>query len=202
MNCGAKVKSYNYKLIQYIEHDLNKAWSPEQIASKLHLYYKDDKSMKIGFKTIYIQIYKNIIVKGDVKKLRRKGKSLKQKETRGKFNIDKSIKIDQKILGKEKVQDIENQILLYLVKENQKLVYPTFVERKSRYLVTQVIDNRKSTTFNLHYFKAFESISNKLIKTFTVDRDKEFAGYNEIEKTLNVNVYFADPYASWQRGSN
>ncbi len=173
MNCGAKVKSYNYKLIQYIEHDLNKAWSPEQIASKLHLYYKDDKSMKIGFKTIYIQIYKNIIVKGDVKKLRRK-----------------------------KVQDIENQILLYLVKENQKLVYPTFVERKSRYLVTQVIDNRKSTTFNLHYFKAFESISNKLIKTFTVDRDKEFAGYNEIEKTLNVNVYFADPYASWQRGSN
>ena len=91
---------------------------------------------------------------------------------------------------------------MYLVKENQKLVYPTFVERKSRYLVTQVIDNRKSTTFNLHYFKAFESISNKLIKTFTVDRDKEFAGYNEIEKTLNVNVYFADPYASWQRGSN
>ena len=65
MNCGAKVKSYNYKLIQYIEHDLNKAWSPEQIASKLHLYYKDDKSMKIGFKTIYIQIYKNIIVKGE-----------------------------------------------------------------------------------------------------------------------------------------
>ncbi len=34
----------------------------------------------------------NIIIKGDVKKLRRKGKSLKSKETRGKFNIGKSIK--------------------------------------------------------------------------------------------------------------
>ena len=37
-------------------------------------------------------MYKNIIAKGDVKKLRRKGKSLKPKETRGKFNIGKSIK--------------------------------------------------------------------------------------------------------------
>ena len=30
--------------------------------------------------------------------------------------------------------------------------------------------NRKSTTFNLHCFKAFESISSELVKTFTVDR--------------------------------
>lgn len=59
--------------------------------------------MKIGFKTIYRWIYKNIIVKGNINKLRRKGKSLKPKETRGKFNIGKSIKIDQKTLGKEKV---------------------------------------------------------------------------------------------------
>ena len=64
------------------------------------------------------------------------------------------------------------------------------------------MDNRKSTTFNLHCFKAFESISNKLIKTFAVDRDKEFAGYNEIKKTLNIDVYFADPYASLQRWTN
>ena len=48
----------------------------------------------------------------------------------------------------------------------------------------------------------FEPISNKLIKTFAVDRGKEFTGYNEIEKTLNIDVYFAGPYASWQRGTN
>ena len=42
----------------------------------------------------------------------------------------------------------------------------------------------------------------KLIKTFTVDRGKEFANYNEIENRLNIDVYFADPYSSWQRGTN
>ena len=41
------------------------------------------------------------------------------------------------------------------------------------------MDNRKSLTFNLHCFKAFESISNELIKTFTVDRDKEFTRNSE-----------------------
>ena len=92
MNCGSKGKSSNCKLIEYIENGLNKTWSPEQIVGRLRLEYKDDKSMKIGFKTIYRWIYKNIIIKGDVKKLRRKGKSLKSKETRGKFNIGKSIK--------------------------------------------------------------------------------------------------------------
>ena len=64
------------------------------------------------------------------------------------------------------------------------------------------MENRKSTTFNFHCFKAFEPISSKLVKTFTVDRGKEFAGYNEIEKKLNIDVYFEDPYSSWQRGTN
>ena len=34
MNCGAKGKSSNYKLIEYIENGLNKTWSPEQIAGR------------------------------------------------------------------------------------------------------------------------------------------------------------------------
>ena len=46
---------------------------------------------------------------------------------------------------------------------------------------------KQSVVFNLHCFKVFEPISNKSIKTFTVDRDKEFADYNEIEKRLNID---------------
>ena len=51
--------------------------------------------MNVEFKTIYRLMYNRTIAKGDVNKLRRKVKFLKQKETRGKFNIGKSIKIDQ-----------------------------------------------------------------------------------------------------------
>lgn len=39
-------------------------------------------------------------------------------------------------------------------------------------------------------------------KTATVDSGKEFACYSKVEKDLNIEVFFADPYSSWQRGSN
>ena len=202
LNCGSKGKSSNYKLIEYIEDSLNKTWSPEQIAGRLRLEYKYDKSMNIGFKTIYRWIYKKIIVKGNVNKLRRKGKSLKPKETRGKFNIGKSIKDRPKEVRKREIIGHWELDTVVSSRGKSKACLSTFVERKSRYLIAQAMNNRKSTTFNLHCFKAFKSIPSKLIKTFTVDRGKEFAGYNEIEKRLNIDVYFADPYSSWQRGTN
>ena len=41
-----------------------------------------------------------------------------------------------------------------------------------------------------------------MVKTITFDRGKEFSGYEEIEKALNCNVYFCDPYCAWQKGTN
>lgn len=38
--------------------------------------------------------------------------------------------------------------------------------------------------------------------TATADRVKEFACYTNVEATHDLDVYFADPYSSWQRGSN
>ena len=69
-----------------------------------------------------------------------------------------------------------------------KACLSTFVKRKSRYLIAQVVDNRKSSTFNLHCFKAFEFISNKLIKTFTVDRCLFRRSFYFLSKGTNKNT--------------
>ena len=201
-NCGAKGKSSNPTLIKYIEDGLEKTWSPEQIAGRLRLDYQDDKSMKIGFKTIYRWLYQKIIAKGNVNRLRRKGKSLKPKETRGKFNIGKSIKDRPKEVRKRETIGHWELDTVVSSRGKSKACLSTFVERKSRFLIAQVMENRKSSTFNFHCFTAFKDIPTNLIKTFTVDRGKEFAGYVDIENTLNIYVYFADAYASWQRGTN
>ena len=201
-NCGAKGKSSNPTLIKYIEDGLEKTWSPEQIAGRLRLDYQDDKSMKIGFKTIYRWLYQKNIAKGNVNRLRRKGKSLKPKETRGKFNIGKSIKDRPKEVRKRETIGHWELDTVVSSRGKSKACLSTFVERKSRFLIAQVMENRKSSTFNFHCFTAFKDIPTNLIKTFTVDRGKEFAGYVDIENTLNIDVYFADAYASWQRGTN
>ena len=60
-----------------------------------------------------------------------------------------------------------------------------------------IIENHQHLTYIVSkYLNLFQK---KLIKTFTVDSHKEFAGYNEIEKRLNIDVYFADPFTSWQK---
>ena len=40
------------------------------------------------------------------------------------------------------------------------------------------------------------------VKTLTVDNGKEFADHQSIHQALGIQTYFADPYCSWQRGSN
>lgn len=41
-----------------------------------------------------------------------------------------------------------------------------------------------------------------LFLTITVDNGPEFHSYKEIEEATGVNVYFANPYASWERATN
>ena len=40
------------------------------------------------------------------------------------------------------------------------------------------------------------------VQSFTTDRGKEFACHTDITSKYEIPVYFADPYSSWQRGSN
>ena len=41
-----------------------------------------------------------------------------------------------------------------------------------------------------------------IVKSITFDNGLEFAGHEVIAKALKCKIYFADPYSSWQRGTN
>ena len=40
----------------------------------------------------------------------------------------------------------------------------------------------------------------KRVHTLTVDQGKECTEHQAVAKSLKAKVYFADPYAAWQRG--
>ena len=61
-----------------------------------------------------------------------------------------------------------------------KFCLSTFFERKTRLTKIRLMPNRKATTFNEHCKIALDEFNLKFIKTLTVDRDKEFAGYAEL----------------------
>lgn len=41
-----------------------------------------------------------------------------------------------------------------------------------------------------------------LRESLTYDRGSEMACHADLAKRLNIDIWFADPYAPWQRGSN
>ena len=51
--------------------------------------------------------------------------------------------------------------------------------------------------------RAFQRIKKRFpeMKTITTDNDLLLQRHRELEKLLNVKIYFCDPYSSWQKGS-
>jgi len=69
-------------------------------------------------------------------------------------------------------------------------------------LLTSKMEDKKSATFTDHGSKAFGRVPRVMRQTLTVDNGSEFAGFKKFENRTGVTVYFADPYAAWQRGAN
>lgn len=78
----------------------------------------------------------------------------------------------------------------------------TFVERKTRFYIAVKMEDRTKDSMFLAISLLYNTLTCKLIKTFTVDRGKEFACYEQVEDKFGISMYFADAYVAWQRGSN
>lgn len=48
----------------------------------------------------------------------------------------------------------------------------------------------------------YNTLTSKLLKTFTVDWGNEFACYEQVDTEFGIPMYFADAYAAWHRESN
>lgn len=78
----------------------------------------------------------------------------------------------------------------------------TNVERKSGYLLASKISDRKAFRVSQAIGRQFHRIPKTLRKTITFDRGKEFGEHQVLAEKTQLEVYFADPYCSWQRGTN
>jgi IS30 family transposase len=88
-------------------------------------------------------------------------------------------------------------------KENREQeAFSTLVERKSRYLVAAKLESKKAEHLSKRGIKAFGPIPRRMRQTLTLDNGSEFANFKKLEKKTRLTVYFADPYAAWQRGAN
>lgn len=187
---------------RYIEEKIKINWSPEQIYN----YQKGRPEKLPSVSTMYRWIRKGLLINGDTSKLRRKGKMTDRKETRGKFNIGKRIKKRPKaVYRRETFGHWEADTVVSGRNDRtykSSYCFVTLVERKSRLYICKQLPNRQAENVTNAIIELLRQFPSELIKTITCDRGKEFAGWEEIEKQLNCEMYFADPFCAWQKGTN
>ena len=183
--------------LEYINEKLRSTWSPEQIS-------RTPCEIRMpSFKTIYRWIYQGYLANGNAKVLRRKGKSMNGKETRGKLlNKGKSIrKRDKSVYKRKEFGHWEIDTVVSGLGKS-KACFVTLAERKTRYYIAIKVENRTAQVVKNATIKALQGYPEGAVKTITTDNGSEFAKWQEIEDELKTNVYFADPYCAWQKGTN
>ena len=183
------------KKLEYIKTKLQETWSPEQIAMT-------PCELKMpSTRTIYRWIYEKYI-DVNLKVLRRKGKSHGAKETRGKFNLGKSIrKRDKSVYKRLEFVHWEADTVVS-GRGKSKACFATLAERKTRYYIAIKMPNRSADTMARAIVSALKELPEAAVKSITCDRGAEFANWQTIEQQLNCDVFFADPYCAWQKGTN
>jgi IS30 family transposase len=193
-------------LAEYVKAKLDMQWSPQQISERLKLDHPEDRLMRVSHECIYQWIKRDKASGGIYYKHLRQSCRKRRKRYGSSSNVGKiegRIGIEHRppeVELKERVGDWESDSIVGTHTRGPKLA--THVERRTRFLVAAKLPDGTADTFNRKTIGAFKHLPSKLLQTMTTDNGREFAKFKDIEKGLGVNVYFANPYHSWERGLN
>jgi transposase, IS30 family len=182
--------------------------SPECIAGRLQLAYPSDPSMNISHETIYKHIFahpQSGVGRELIKLLtrsnwthhrRRKGAGKKSQSIKDRIGIENRPEhIDQRL----EIGHWEGDLMIGI---NQKSCIGTIVERKSRFTFLIKLPNKKSETVCNAFIQRLCTLPDVYRKTMTYDNGTEMAQHKLLTEKTGMDVYFAHPYSSWERGTN
>ncbi|GAW86379.1 hypothetical protein bplSymb_SCF02601P014 [Bathymodiolus platifrons methanotrophic gill symbiont] len=129
------------------------------------------------------------------------------------FEISKTIRIFAERLGCEVVElNVQEDHVHLLVMVPPKVAISqlvgtikgalvTIVDRVSKFTLIKNVDSKQSKVVTEATIMILKPYLDKT-HTITADNGKEFAGHEKLAEQLETKVYFAHPYASWERGLN
>jgi len=190
------------RLVAIITKRLTRHDSPQQIAG---WFKQQGRARRVCAQTIYDWIYQ--YARHLVGHLHcRKGKyratreSTLRKAFRNKLKETRSIDVrPAHILFRKTYGHWEGDSV---VGTTQSGSIATFVERKSGYLLAAVLPDKTATSFAQVAKQCFATIPQSYHKTLTLDNGSEMSNYEQMERDSQLQIYFAHPYHSWERGTN
>ena len=182
-------------------HELMKRkWSPEQISGRLRKHRK----LRIGTSTIYRWLAKDKAQGGrswlQTRQLsHRYRKGYRVRDLRGRMSGKKPLSERPKAANdRSEPGHLEGDTVMG--KDGRHCLL-TLVDRMTRKVRIVKLPARQAAEVNKALIREVSSGKLKM-KTLTLDNGTEFHGFKELEAKLGIQVYFAQPYHSWERGTN
>jgi transposase, IS30 family len=184
---------------QQVELLLGQQWSPEQITGRLKL----ERVPSVSHERIYVYIYADKRRGGTLHSHLRSQKKQRKRYSgyirRGQIPNRISIEERPKIVAtKGRFGDWEADTI---VGARHKGGILSVVERKSKLTRLSKLATKAAAEMKYACVALLAPLAAR-VHTITVDNGKEFCDHKHIAAGLQARIYFAHPYASWERGLN
>jgi IS30 family transposase len=199
-------KTGDSRLMTYVGERLRNRWSPQQIAGRLSQHAPAHlQGRSISHTTIYRWIWSDperfrqfrpfLRI---ARKPRRKpyGKPSRQGQIAGKRSIDERPK---EANASQRLGDWEGDTV---VGKGRRGFLLTCVDRASRYLIARKVEVCAAEPVAQKLQQSLRRLPADKRHSLTLDNGREFARPTELARRLHLDVFFAHPYHSWERGTH
>ncbi len=183
-------------VVRLIEQDL----SPQQVVD----YLNNHKKVSLHHETVYQLIYADKAKGGELYKHLR----IARKRYRKRYgHNDRRGRIQHRVGIEERPAVVERRTRIgdwegdTVMGHRHRSAILTMVERKTLYTVIVRLTGKRADLLAQAAVRHMKAIRSK-VRTITFDNGREFSEHRAIAKGLGADVYFAHPYASWERGIN
>lgn len=184
---------------QQVEDLIRQEWSPEQVSGRL----EREQGVSISHEWIYQYVYTDKRSGGDLFRFLRCQKVRRKRY--GAYSrrgiIPNQVSIDERpaiVDAKRRFGDWEGDTV---IGKGHRGALVTLVERKALYVVIKGVRHKTADKVREAVNEGLTPFKSR-VHTITYDNGREFTDHEGMADDLDARIYFAHPYASWERGLN
>jgi transposase, IS30 family len=194
-------------LFDRVVGDLQRLWSPQQVAKRLREEFPADPEMQVSHETIYQSLF--VQGRGELRReltaCLRTGRTARKR--RG--HTRPGNKITNMVMISDRPAEIADRAVpghwegdLIIGKDGLSAV-GTLVERSTRFvMLLHLPKDRTAESVRAAMTAKIQTLPAALVRSITWDQGREMADHATFSVDTGVAVYFCDPHSPWQRGSN
>jgi IS30 family transposase len=195
------------QLLDEVSKRLEQLWSPDEIARRLPLDFPDDPEMRVSHETIYQSLF--VQGRGELRRelarCLRSGRACRKK--RG--TVDGRGRIPGMVNISERLGEVDDRAVPghwegdLILGEGGRSAVGTLVERTTRLvLLLHLPDGRSAVNVEAAMHKVIATLPTELRRSITWDQGAEMSSHASFTTATGIPIYFCDPHAPWQRGTN